>query len=427
VLHRCSRAHLEVHRQATEGARVLALAYRDIEPGREKLQNGDVESDLELLGLVGMIDPPREAAVKAVSACQEAGIKVKMITGDHAVTARAIGRAIGLCDDGTVLTGSELVKLDDAALSMQVESVNVFARVAPEHKLRLVKALQGRGEITAMTGDGVKDAPALRQADVGIAMGISGTAAAREASDIVLADDNFATIVAAVEEGRRVFDNLLKGLAFILATNLGQVTLVLIPVLTFPIVNGVPLLPISPLQILWVNLVVAVGLALPLAVEAGEPDAMQRRPRPTNAPILGRDLVIQSGIVAILMAIGGISLFLLHHASELERGTEPELARRAAQTVAVTTVILMLCFYLLESRSFTRSIFSRSPGSNPWIYVGAGGVLLLQLGFVYLPIFHTLFDSAPLNLTAWLRSVFAAAIVIPAIEVYKALRRRRAA
>jgi magnesium-transporting ATPase (P-type) len=426
VLPRCARDALsEVDRQASEGTRVLALAFRDIEQDRERLRESDVERALYLLGLVGMVDPPRASAVEAVAACQTAGITVKMITGDHAATARAIGRAVGLCADGTVLTGSELAALDDAGLVDAAARVNVFARVAPEHKLRLVKALQARSEVTAMTGDGVNDAPALRQADIGVAMGVSGTAAAREASDIVLADDNFATIVAAVEEGRRVFDNLRKGLAFLLATNVGQVLLVLIPVLTFPIVGGVPLLPLAPVHILWVNLVVAVGLALPLAVEAGESDAMQRRPRARSEPLLGRDVRVQSWLVAFLMAIGGIGLFLLEYFPAMERGAEPGLARREAQTAAVTTVILLQCFYLLECRSLTRSIFTLRPGSNPWIYVGIGGVVLLQLGFVFLPVFHTLFGSAPLSLSAWLRSMVAAAVVIPAVELYKAYAARR--
>jgi magnesium-transporting ATPase (P-type) len=426
VLPRCARdAFSEVERQASEGTRVLALAYREVEQGRDRLQDSDIERGLNLLGLVGMVDPPRASAVEAVAACQTAGITVKMITGDHAETARAIGREVGICADGVVLTGSELGALNEVGLVDAVARVNVFARVAPEHKLRLVSALQARREVTAMTGDGVNDAPALRQADIGVAMGISGTAAAREASDIVLADDNFATIVAAVEEGRRVFDNLRKGLAFLLATNAGQVLLVLIPVLTFPIVGGVPLLPLAPVHILWVNLVVAVGLALPLAVEAGEPDAMQRQPRARSEPLLGRDVLVQAWIVALLMAIGGIGLFLLQYFPAVARGAEPELARREAQTAAVTTVILLQCFYLLECRSLTQSIFALKPGSNPWIYAGIGGVVLLQLGFVYLPVFHALFGSAPLGLSAWLRSLLVAVAVVPAVEVYKAYGRRQ--
>jgi magnesium-transporting ATPase (P-type) len=426
VLPRCARdAFSEVERQASEGTRVLALAYREIDQGRDRLQDSDIERGLSLLGLVGMVDPPRATAVEAVAACHTAGISVKMITGDHAETARAIGREVGICANGVVLTGSELGALDEAGLADAVARVNVFARVAPEHKLRLVSALQARREVTAMTGDGVNDAPALRQADIGVSMGVSGTAAAQEASDIVLADDNFATIVAAVEEGRRVFDNLRKGLAFLLATNVGQVLLVLIPVLTFPIVNGVPLLPLAPVHILWVNLVVAVGLALPLAVEAGEPDAMQRRPRARSEPLLGRDVLVQAWLVALLMAIGGIGLFLLQYFPAVAAGEEPELARREAQTAAVTTVILLQCFYLLECRSLSRSIFALRPGSNPWIYAGIGAVVLLQLGFVYLPVFHALFGSAPLGLSAWLRSLLVAVAVVPVIEAYKAYGMRR--
>jgi magnesium-transporting ATPase (P-type) len=425
VLPRCARDALsEAERQASKGERMLAFAFRDVEADRERLSSSDVEDGLSLLGLVGMIDPPRESAVEAVAACQRAGITVKMITGDHGGTARAIAQKIGLCANGAVLTGPELDSLDDAGLIGAAARVDVFARVAPEHKLRLVRALQARDEVTAMTGDGVNDAPALRQADIGVAMGVSGTAAAREAADIVLADDNFATIVAAVEEGRRVFDNLRKGLAFLLPTNAGQVFLVLVPVLAFPIPGGVPLLPLAPVHILWVNLVVAVGLALPLALEPGEPDAMRRAPRASTEPLLGRDVLLQSWVVALLMAVGGIGLFLFEYRPAIARGGVPALALREAQTAAVTTVILLQCLYVLECRSLTRSIFALGPRSNPWIYAGIGGVVLLQLAFVYLPVFHFLFGSAPIGASEWLRSVLTAVVVIPVVEAYKAYRLR---
>ncbi|HEV3486360.1 MAG TPA: cation transporting ATPase C-terminal domain-containing protein, partial [Vicinamibacterales bacterium] len=240
--------------------------------------------------------------------------------------------------------------------------------------------------------------------------------------DIVLADDNFATIVAAVEEGRRVFDNLRKGLAFLLPTNAGQVLLVLVPVLAFPIPGGVPLLPLAPVHILWVNLVVAVGLALPLALEPGEPAAMRRPPRARTEPLLGRDVVTQSWIVALLIAVTGIGLFLLEYRPAIARGVAPTLALREAQTVAVTTVILLQCFYVLECRSLTRSAFVLGPRSKPWVYAGIVGVVLLQVGFVYVPVFHFLFGSAPIGASEWLRSALAAAVVIPVVEAYKAYR-----
>ena len=423
VLPRCARdAHAEAERQAAGGERLLAFAFRDVEPERTRVVESDLEDGLSLLGLVGMIDPPRATAAAAVAACRRAGIRVKMITGDHAGTARAIARDIGLCTNGAVLTGAELETLDEAQLFGAVAHVDVFARVAPEHKLRLVEALQARDEVTAMTGDGVNDAPALRQADIGVAMGVSGTAAAREAADIVLADDNFATIVAAVEEGRRVFDNLRKGLAFLLPSNAGQVLLVLVPVILFPVLDGVPLLPLAPVHILWVNLVVAVGLALPLAFEPGEASAMHRTPRTSTEPLLDRTVLTQSWMVALLMAASGIGLFLFEHRAALARGMAPALALREAQTAAVTTVILFQALYLLECRSLTQSVFALGRGSNPWVYAGIAGVVLLQIGFVYLPFFHVLFGSVPLGTSAWLRSALAAALVIPAVESYKACR-----
>jgi magnesium-transporting ATPase (P-type) len=287
--------------------------------------------------------------------------------------------------------------------------------VAPEHKLRLVRALQESGNVTAMTGDGVNDAPALRQADIGVAMGIAGTAAAREASDVVLGDDNFATVVAAVEEGRRVFDNLRKALAFLIPTNGGQVLLVLLPVLFFPVV-GEPLLPVEPVQILWVNLIVAVGLALPLALEEGEPDAMRRPPRRRDEPLLGRAVVARSVLMAVAVGLSGIAAFLL------EQRAGASLAH--AQTAAVTTAILAQCFYLLECRSLTRSLFAIRPWSNPWVYAGIGGVLLAQVAFVHLPLLNRLFASAPLSAEVWLRAALIAAVVIPLAELHKAWARR---
>ncbi|HEX8359967.1 MAG TPA: HAD-IC family P-type ATPase [Longimicrobium sp.] len=416
VLPRCAEAATaEVETRAAQGARMLALAERRVDASRDSLDPADLDAGLTLLGLTALMDPPRDEAISAVAACHRAGIAVKMITGDHAATARAIGEQVGLCTDGAVLTGAEIAEMDPAGLAESVRRVNVFARVAPEHKLRLVRALQDSGEVTAMTGDGVNDAPALRQADIGISMGIAGTAAAREASDIVLADDNFATVVAAVEEGRRVFDNLRKALAFLVPTNGGQVLLVLLPVLFFPVVAGRPLLPVAPVQILWINLIVAVGLALPLALEEGEPDSMRRPPRARDEPLLGRALMIRSALAAAVVALGGIGMFLLESGEGV----------RQAQTAAVTTAILIQCFYLLECRSLTRSLFVMRPFSNPWIYAGIGGVVLAQAAFVHLPLFNRLFASAPLPLGVWMRSIVVALMVIPVVEAHKLLGSHR--
>ncbi|MFN7134638.1 MAG: cation-translocating P-type ATPase, partial [Myxococcales bacterium] len=290
VLGRCgadegerARILAEVERLAGQGMRVLAVARRTLPQGTRKVSKELVEEGgFELLGLHGMIDPPRPEAIDAIAACHRAGVAVKMITGDHKLTAHAIGKELGL-GDAPAVTGAELAKASDDELRAVVQKTNVFARVAPEHKLRLVRALQADGHVVAMTGDGVNDAPALKQANIGVAMGITGTAVARESAEIVLTDDNFASIEAAVEEGRRVYDNLIKSFAFVLPTNLGLALILIVAVAFFPfeLVDGerVPLLPLLPRQILWINLVASVALSLPLAFEIAEPEVMDRPPR----------------------------------------------------------------------------------------------------------------------------------------------------
>jgi magnesium-transporting ATPase (P-type) len=269
---------------------VLAIGHKRVSTTTDSLQPTDVDGEFTLLGLEGMIDPPRTEAIAAVARCRAAGIEVKMITGDHLGTAEAIGTQLGLLRPGDKgMTGAQLATLDSAALLAVAATTNVFARVAPEHKLRLVKALQGAGHIVAMTCDGVNDAPALKQANVGIAMGITGTAVSKEAADVILADDNFASIASAVEEGRRIYDNLIKSLAFVLPTNLGLGLILILAVALFPVlsIGGalVPLMPALPAQLLWINLVTAVALSLPLAFEVSEPNSMRRPPRDPSAHI----------------------------------------------------------------------------------------------------------------------------------------------
>jgi len=426
ILARCDHVdadafHAEVESMATQGMRVLAVARR-AHPG-SSLDEGDVDGGFELLGLQGMIDPPRPEAIEAVAACHRAGINVKMITGDHRVTAEAIARDLGLLDeDQHGLTGTELARLSDAELAVAVKRTNVFARVAPEHKLRLVTALQAQGEVAAMTGDGVNDAPALKQANIGVAMGITGTAVSKEAADIVLADDNFASIAAAVEEGRRVYDNLVKALAFVLPTNVGFALVILLSVLFFPIEDGVPLLPMEPAQLLWINLVATVALALPLAFEAKEPDLMLRPPRRPDAPILSRFILVRTVIVAALMTAGAIGLFLWEYYVEVDRGVPSATALAEAQTTAVTTVILFQIFYLLNCRSLRDSVLTIGLWTNPTVYAGIAALLLLQLGFVYLPFMNEVFGSAPLALDAWLAAALVSAVVLPVISLEKRVR-----
>jgi len=402
-------AHEAVHEAsqtlASRGMRVLAVAMTRLDDGNADLEGIAWRDNLRFLGIVGMTDPPRPEAIEAVRVCQGAGIVVKMVTGDHAATARAIAQTIGLLagvnTQAEVITGSQIEIASDSELILLARTTNVFARVAPEHKLRLVKALQADGQVVAMTGDGVNDAPALKRAEIGVAMGINGTAVAREAADIVLADDNFATIGAAVEEGRRVYDNLTKSLAFVLPTSLGQGMIILVAVLFFPIVDGHLLMPIEPVQILWVNLVVAIALALPLAFEAQEPGLMERPPRPPNEPLLGSFLVFRTFLVGALMTAGAVGLFLREYNADQLAGIPLNIARAEAQTVAVTTIILFQTLYLLNCRSLTQGVWRIGLFSNLWVYVGIVVTLGLQLAFVYLPPLNRLFHTHPLDTADW--------------------------
>ncbi len=409
-----------VRQIAQQGMRVLAFAAFTPDRPLARLDEADVAAGLSFLGLQGMIDPPRMEAIEAVAACQSAGIAVKMITGDHQETARAIGAALGLCAAGErALSGVELGRMSEDELRAATRDHNVFARVAPEHKLRLVKALQAENHVVAMTGDGVNDAPALKQADIGIAMGITGTAVSKEAADIVLTDDNFATIKAAVEEGRRVYDNLVKALAFVLPTNLGLAFIMMAAVAFFPITEGEALLPMRPVQILWINLVAAVALALPLALEAMEPRLMERPPRDPKAPVLSTFVIARTVLVALLMAAGAVGLFLLTYGAAETAGTAAASASAQAQTEAVTTVILFQVFYLLNCRSLKTSMFRIGLFSNLWIYAGIGAVLALQLAFIYGPFMNSVFGSAPIDASAWLRATAVAVVIMPLIGMEK--------
>ncbi|WP_309894839.1 HAD-IC family P-type ATPase, partial [Archangium sp.] len=308
-------------------------------------------------------------------------------------------------------------------------ATNVFARVAPEHKLRLVQALQDAGHVVAMTGDGVNDAPALKQANIGIAMGITGSAVSKEAADVVLADDNFASIASAVAEGRRIYDNLIKSLAFVLPTNLGLALILIIGVAFFPIlfIDGVrhPLLAMLPSQILWINLVATVALALPLAFEAREPDVMKRLPRRPDEPVLSRFVLMRTVLGAVHMCAGATGLFLWEYNTEVVR-VGHELALREAQTMAVTTVIVFQIFYLLNCRSLRDSVLRIGLFSNPVVYLGIGALVLLQLGFIYLPFMQRVFGTAPLSLAALGLCTLVGATILPAISVEKWFRSWRA-
>ncbi|TVQ93042.1 MAG: cation-transporting P-type ATPase [Chromatiaceae bacterium] len=373
---------------AADGHRVLAIAMRPAPSDQTELRFDDVQQGLNLLGLVGIIDPPREEAIRAVAECRSAGIRVKMITGDHAATARAIGLQLGIGDGRHSMTGPEIDEVDDHTLEQRAAEVDVFARASPEHKLRLVEALQRRGEVVAMTGDGVNDAPALKRADVGVAMGAKGTDAAREAAETVLTDDNFASIVHAVEEGRTIHDNLTKAILFILPTNGGQAGVIIAAILAGLV------LPITPVQILWVNMVTAVTLALALAFEPAERGVMARPPRDPSAPLLSSFLLWRILLVSALLVVGAIGMFLW----ELERGMPLESARVAT----INTLVSGQIFYLLSTRAMVAPGFTLAGlTGNRLVPLVIGIIILLQLLFTYAPPMEALFGTGPIDLLAW--------------------------
>ncbi len=401
------------------GLRVLAAARRPAAEGTADLRLEDVADGLELCGLVGIVDPPRPEAIEAIAECRDAGIRVKMITGDHAGTALAIGREMGIVDhhDGAdtaapaVLTGPELEEMSTERLRQVVRDVDVYARTSPEHKIRIVSALQSHGEVVAMTGDGVNDAPALTQADVGVAMGIKGTEATKEAAEVVLADDNFATIERAVKEGRRIYDNIRKSVLFLLPTNGAQSLVILVAVLF-----GLTL-PLQPVQVLWINMITAVTLSLALAYEKAEPDVMRRAPRDPKTSILDSAYVRRILLVSLL--IGGATILLFY----VERAQGVPIAE--AQTTAVTMLALGQLAYLFNCRFLDRSSLTLDVlRGNRVIWISAVTLLALQAVFVYAPFMHSWFDSAPIDLAEWGKTLGLALVVFLLVEVIKWVGRR---
>ena len=368
-------------RFTSEGCRVLAFASRPARDDEMNLTPPEISGDLVFLGLVGLMDPPREKVKLAIADCQNAGITVKMITGDHAGTAAAIGSDIGLAHTSGVLTGVQIDQMDDAALSVAVLQTDIFARTNPEHKLRLVNALQARDLTVAMTGDGVNDAPALKRADVGIAMGRKGSEAAKEAADIVLADDNFATIAAAVREGRTVFDNIKKVISWLLPTSGGEALVVIVALLL-----GLTL-PVSPIQILWINLITAITLGIALAFEPTEESTMQRPPRPRDAPILGGELVWHIVLVSGLFLAGVFSIFTY----ALKQGYPLELA----QTLALNTLVVMEIFHLFFVRNiYGTSLTWKAIRGTPMVWLSVISVSAAQLAATYVPGLQNILGTA---------------------------------
>ncbi len=396
---------------AGAGQRVIAVAQRTMPDGTGAISRDDAQTGLTLLGLVGLIDPPRTEAIAAIAECRAAGIRVKMITGDHAATARAIAIQLGLGDDPRTLTGEELERLDDGAFDTEANAALVFARTSPEQKLRLVEALQRDGSVIAMTGDGVNDAPALKRADIGVAMGQKGTEAAKDASEMVLADDNFASIVAAVREGRTVYDNLTKVIAWTLPTNGGE-ALTIIAAILFGLT-----LPITPVQILWINMVTAVALGLALAFEPPEAGAMRRAPRQSGQHLLSGRLLWRIVFVSLLMVAGTFGIFTY--------ATAQGLSIETARTMAVNTIVVMEIFYLFNVRYVHgASLTWQGVLGTPAVLIAVALVVMAQLLFTYVPVMHDTFDSRPVALADGLLIIGVGILLMIAVEIEKWLARR---
>ncbi|MDY6837052.1 MAG: cation-transporting P-type ATPase [Thermodesulfobacteriota bacterium] len=409
--------HDRVESMANDGLRVLAFSRKEVPAETVRISHEDLAEGLVFVGLQGMIDPPRPEALEAIGVCQKAGILVKMITGDHAGTAAAISRQLGLCGESCsvhtreVLTGRDLSELGDETLVDIAEKTAVFARVSPEQKLRLVEALQKRDHVVAMTGDGVNDAPALKQANIGVAMGIAGTDVSKEAADMVLTDDNFSTIKAAVEEGRGVFDNLTKFITWTLPTNGGEALVIMLAIFL-----GVAL-PILPLQILWINMTTALLLGLTLAFEPKEPGIMTRQPRDSKEPILNHALIFRIVLVSLLLLIGAFGLFQIEmHAS----GNED-----VARTMAVNTFVFGEMFYLFNCRSLSRSPVQLGFFSNRWLWGGVVVMAALQALFTYAPVLNGIFRTQPMGIGHWAMVLGYSALMSWIVAMEKLARRRQ--
>ena len=396
-------------RLARDGMRVLGVGFRLFDGLPDTKSSQTIESNLTFVGLVGIVDPPRAEARDAVATCAAAGIRAVMITGDHPLTAASIARQLGLASNDRILTGADLERLSTDQLAAVVDDVHVYARVSPEHKLKIVGALQHRGHIVAMTGDGVNDAPALKKAHIGVAMGITGSDVSKEAADMVLLDDNFSTIVAAVEEGRVIYDNIRKFVKYLLTTNSSELWLMLLaPFLGMP-------LPLLPLQILWINLVTDGPTALTLGVEPGERGVMRRPPYPPNESIFARTLgshVVWVGMVMASLTLG-VGYWYCHAADEHWR------------TMVFTTLAFSQMAHVLAIRSSTDSLFSIGLLSNRWLAAAVTGTVMLQLVVIYVPMFNRVFDTIPLPIGDLALAVLLAGVVFAVVELEKWLRRRR--
>ncbi len=386
---------------AKSALRVIGLAYRELKTAeRVGEEAANTENNLIFVGLTGMIDPPRKEVRDAIVTCRRAGIRTVMITGDHQATAEAIALQLGMIPkDGLTMNGQQLAALSDEQLDRQIEQIYVFARVSPEHKLRIVKSLQRGGHVVAMTGDGVNDAPAIKAADIGIAMGITGTDVSKEASALVLNDDNFATIVAAIEEGRGIYENIRKFIRYLLASNVGEILTMFIAMMV-----GLPL-PLVPIQILWVNLVTDGLPAMALGVDQAEKDLMQHKPRSAKENIFARRMgwkVISRGILIGLCTLGAFWLTL-----QINLNNPDMLAK--AQTVAFATLVMAQLIHVFDCRS-SRSIFHRNPFQNRYLVLAVVSSLILMIGVLYVDAVQPIFKTVDLGVKDWILVMIAAGI-----------------
>lgn len=395
----------EMARHAREGLRMVAAAYKVPAPGEAALAHEDIQRGMVFAGIAGMMDPPRPEAIDAIARCQQAGIRVKMITGDHQETAMAIGAMLGIGNGQESITGSQLEHMDDNQLADAAAHYDIFARTSPEHKLRLVKAIQSRGGISGMTGDGVNDAPALKQADVGIAMGIKGTEVTKEAADMVLTDDNFATIANAVKEGRRVYDNLKKTILFILPTNLAQGLLIIFAILAGAVI------PLTPLQILWVNMATSTTLSFGLAFEPAEKGVMRRPPRDPARHVLDGHAIWRIGFVGTLIALSAFWLESLL----VPRGYSIEFIR----TLIMQTLVTAQWIYMFNCRVSDRFPLNRDMFLNKGLWLVTAVLILLQLAIIYLPFMNRAFGTAPLPLYYWGLTLLVSIGIFIIVEIEK--------
>ncbi|PSL43544.1 P-type E1-E2 ATPase [Salsuginibacillus halophilus] len=396
--------------RTTQGERVLGAGMKKVPQDKTEITHEDLEEGVEFLGLTGIIDPPRDEAIEAVKDAQKAGIRVKMITGDHKDTAIAIGEQLAIGDGKKGLEGREIDQMTDEELSEAVMTYDIFARTSPENKLRLVQALQENDQVTAMTGDGVNDAPALKRADIGVAMGVKGTEVAKESSQMVLVDDNFETIEGAVEEGRRVYSNLKKTILFILPTNGAQSFLIMISILLGA------MMPLTPIQILWVNMVIAVTVSLALAFEPLEEGAMRRPPRDVNTPLLTPYYIFRIVFVSLLIG-GGTMIFYLNL---IQQGYDSS----TVNTIVLQTIVIMQMFHLFNCRNETGFAFNRNFFKNKVAFLVSGVLIALQAFILYVPFMNTAFETKPIGIIYWLIPLVMGAAAFIIIEIEKTVTRK---